>query len=289
VADVLALATAPGPMKLRPAVTIEPDATLAQFDERAPEGADYVIVPAVGSEHVKDEMLAAWLREQSAKGATVVSICDGALVVAHAGLFKGHRATGHWYTRGERERDFPDTRWLVDTRYVADGAVISSAGVTAALPLAVALVEAIAGRDRAEQTARDVGLARWDNAHDSAPFHLAPRHYLTYARNAWLSSAEEIELAVAEGVDELALALTADSLGRTVRGRVHVAAERPVRTRHGLTVLPPGHAMAQPAAWRIDLATQPASGALDRTLDAIDARYGRATGDFVSLQLEYPR
>src|SRR5437868_4689076 len=143
-ADVLAVATQPGPLRLRPAISVEAQATIDQFDQRFPEGADYVIVPAVRTDKIDDPVLLEWLKGQAGKGATIVSICDGALVVAKAGLFKGSRATGHWATQAQREHEFPDTQWLKNTRYVADGKRVSSAGVTAAIPLSLALVEAIA-------------------------------------------------------------------------------------------------------------------------------------------------
>src|SRR3712207_9569044 len=44
VADVVALATGPGPVTLYPALKVEPEATIAAFDAQHPEGADYVIV-----------------------------------------------------------------------------------------------------------------------------------------------------------------------------------------------------------------------------------------------------
>ena len=47
VAEVVALATEPGPVRLYPALRVEPDETVAAFDARHPEGADYVIVPAM--------------------------------------------------------------------------------------------------------------------------------------------------------------------------------------------------------------------------------------------------
>lgn len=47
VADVVALATEPGPVKLYPVFEVAADASVADFDARHPEGADYVIVPAM--------------------------------------------------------------------------------------------------------------------------------------------------------------------------------------------------------------------------------------------------
>lgn len=81
-AQVLAVATQDGPMTMRPALRIQPQETIAGFDRRFPESADYVIVPAVGKPN--DAALVTWITAQSARGATIVSICDGALVVANA-------------------------------------------------------------------------------------------------------------------------------------------------------------------------------------------------------------
>jgi hypothetical protein len=47
VAEVVSLGTHAGPVRLMPALTIVPEATTAEFDRRYPEGADYVIVPAM--------------------------------------------------------------------------------------------------------------------------------------------------------------------------------------------------------------------------------------------------
>src|SRR5262245_28094588 len=47
VGQVLMLATNSGPVKLFPALTVLPDATLREFDAVHPGGADYVIVPAM--------------------------------------------------------------------------------------------------------------------------------------------------------------------------------------------------------------------------------------------------
>ena len=284
VAEVLALATGPGPITMRPALAVEPHATIAQFDERFADGADLVVVPAVADGHTADPVLLNWLRAQAAKGATIASICDGALVVANAGLFKGRRATGHWATQSQREREHPDTRWLTSVRYVADGPVVSSAGVSAAIPTSLALVEALGGTARALQVAQALGAAGWGPAHDSAPFKLGPGHMLTYAANAWFSRTDEIALPLAEGADEIALALSADAWSRTYRSQARTVAATggPVRMRHGLRVLPDRVGTPPPST---DI---PPLRALDLTLNDISQRYGRRTAAFVSLQLEYP-
>jgi transcriptional regulator GlxA family with amidase domain len=92
-----------------------------------------VIEPAINNSD--DPKLLGWITSQAGKGATTVSICDGALVVAKTGLMRGHRATGHWATQSLRREKFPDTTWQTNIRYVADGKIVSSAGVSASIPI----------------------------------------------------------------------------------------------------------------------------------------------------------
>ena len=79
VADVTLLATEPGPVKLYPALTVEPQATVAEFDAQHPDGADYVIVPAMSRDD--DPAVMAWLKSQAEKGAIIIGVCAGAKIV----------------------------------------------------------------------------------------------------------------------------------------------------------------------------------------------------------------
>ena len=108
VADVVTLATAPGPMTLFPALKVEPQATIAEFDARHPDGADYVIVPAMSRDDDPEGLQ--WIRSQSSKGAIVIGVCVGAKVVGDAGLLHGKRATTHWYSVKELRGKHPSMR-----------------------------------------------------------------------------------------------------------------------------------------------------------------------------------
>ena len=171
VADVVSVAVRPGPVKMQP-LTYELQSTIDDFDDRYPEGADYLFVPAV--ENFADPALVRWVKAQGGKGCTVISICYGALVVASTGLFDGHRATSHYSNEELRARLFPNVKWQKNIRYVADGKVVSSAGVSASMPTSIALVEAIAGPANAAEVARDVGISSWSSKHNSDAFQGQP-------------------------------------------------------------------------------------------------------------------
>ena len=291
VADVVALATESGPLRLRPALRLQPRETIADFDAATPLGADYVVVPAVTEDKQHDPALIAWLQAQSAKGATVVSICDGALVVANAGLFDGHRATGHWATRGQREKEHPAAHWLANVRYVADGNVVSSAGVSAAIPTSLALVEAIGGTEAALRTAAHLGAAGWDTRHDSDQFGIGVGTVLTWVGNRYMKGSERLAVPVADGVDDIALALTLDAWGRTLRSAIAIEPPggAPVRSSHGLLLLPPesAEAGAKHPPHALALPDGPSLAALDRALADIGTRYGISTERYVALEMEY--
>ena len=289
-AEVLALASTEGPLQLRPNLRIAPHATLATFDQRFPDGADYVIVPALAN--ADDPALVAWVRAQAAKGATIVSICDGALVAARAGVFRGRRATGHWATHAQRERDFPDTRWLTNVRYVVDGKAVSSAGISAAIPTSLALVEAIAGRARADALAATIGASGWSDQHDSAQFSMSAGMLATYARNKWFSSTDALGIALVAGIDELGLALATDAIARTRRAKAYAVADTtlPVRSRNGLDILPePAATLATLKLRTVPLATLTGNGApLDGILARLEQLYGRASAKLAADEMEYP-
>jgi putative intracellular protease/amidase len=218
VADVMTVATKPGPVALYPALRIQPDASVAAFDAQYPEGADYVIVPAMSRDD--DPAALAWIRSQAATGATVIGVCAGAKVVAAAGLLHGKRATTHWYYLREFRKENPTVVYVPNRRLVIDRGVATTTGITASMPMALTLIEAIAGRDRAEAVAHDLGLTRWDARHDSGAFTLTRSFALTVLANVlafW--NREELGIELSSGIDEVSLALLADPWSRTYRSR----------------------------------------------------------------------
>ena len=290
VADVAALGTATGPIEMMPALRIEPQATIRDFDARFPEGADYVIVPAVHDPN--DVTLVDWVRTQSRKGAIVIGVCDGVWVLASAGLLNGHRATGHWYSLGSLEKKFAGTRWIRNRRFVADGSVVATTGVTASIPVSLALVEAIAGHDRASQVAHELGATDWSTTHDSNAFKFGSREIMAAARNKlFFWSHQDVGIRVSAGIDEIALALIADAYSRTYRSQAVTIADstEAVPTRRGLKLIPdlPADSPKIPARVLPPFDSNQPVQALDWALNGIASAYGQTTADFVAMQMEY--
>ncbi|HYE51833.1 MAG TPA: DJ-1/PfpI family protein [Azospirillaceae bacterium] len=284
VARVVAVSTGPGTVALMPALRAKADLTTSQFDAENPGGADILIVPAM---HTADKpAVVAWIRAQAAKGAVVVAICAGAATLGHAGLLDGRAVTTHWYMKSWLARRFPAARVVDDRRYVQDGPVVSTSGVTASIPVSLALVEAMAGRSAAAATAHRLGISGWSAGHASARFSLKAGHVAAGLWNlARFWSRERVDIPVADGFDEIAVALAADAWSQTYRSRAHAVSPEwsAVFSRRGLVILTDGpddrsHVVTPPA---------PSGTAVDRVLADIAHRYGRPTADLVVLHLEY--
>jgi putative intracellular protease/amidase len=289
VADVVLVATGEGPVKLYPVLQVEPDMTTAQFDASHPDGADYVIVPAMSRDD--DPAVMAWLKAQAQKGSMVLGVCAGAKVVAAAGLLENRRGTTHWFYKPDFLKRDPTITPVADRRFVVDGPVATTTGISAAIPFALTLIEAIAGHDKAQGTADSLGIAQWDARHDSKAFGLKREFVTTVMGNVlafW--QRETFAIPVAAGFDAVSVALAADAWSRTYRSGVFTIADSAgsVVDRTGIRLMPDRQGPVPPGTPLVEIpsGTAPAT-VLDSNLAAIGQRYGDATEQVVAMQLEY--
>jgi hypothetical protein len=260
--------------------------TAAEFDTRHPQGADYVIVPALQPR--ADPATLDWIKDQAAKGGSTVSICNGAFTVAETGLMNGHQATSHWAGETTRREKYPDVKWQNNIRYVADGRIISSAGISASMPISIALVAAIAGQERAEKTAAALGITDWSQHHDSEWFvNQGPRMMSDDD-----DPGDPIGVRLEPGTDEIAFALTAEAYSHTRVSRAYAIAPtmEPVRSLRGLTFLPE-RSTDDPQLVRIvapGAPGKPPTQALDTALADIQKSYGPEAAAASARIMEYP-
>lgn len=287
VADVTVVAERPDPIRLYSSgIKAETQATIAEFNASYPDGADYVVVPALLQPD--DPGVIAFLKAQRDKGATIVSICNGTLTMAAAGLLDGRRATGHWYDIRRVQAQHPSMRWVRDRRYVVDNGIATSTGITASLPLMTTLVEAIGGRNVASNLAARIGIDHWDARHNSSAFQLTLEHRKTFIRNklsVWRDEAVGIKLG--DDVDEIALGLTADAYSRTELTELIAAnGGGQVQSRRGLTLQL--DAPKKSVAFVVEPPHDAPARVIDRELSRIATRYDAPTAAFVALTMEYP-
>jgi transcriptional regulator GlxA family with amidase domain len=93
-----------------------------------------------------------WIRHVAARAEHVTGVCTGALLLAAAGLLEGRRATTHWAALDELAALGRGVLVVRDRRVVDDG-VVTSAGISSGMDMAFYMVEALHGREVADETA----------------------------------------------------------------------------------------------------------------------------------------
>lgn len=282
---VIAVSVKPGKVNMRP-LSFNLQHSLSEFDKEYPQGADYIIIPAV--QDSKNQELVNWVKSQAEKGGTIVSVCLGAMVVANAGLMDGHRATSYFMNLDERIKSYPNVKWEKNIRYVADGKIVSSAGISASIPLSIALVEAIGGHQKALTVAKDLGVKEWSSKHNSDVFsdYQGPR-----ISRQGTGAKESTGIPVKPGDDEIAIGLAADAFSMTGKTSIHILAktDEPVKLANGLKIIPNG-LIGTDTLTRIlpGVSGYKSIQVIDRTLDDIASRYGKEFAYSVARAMEYP-
>ena len=110
-----------------------------------PQPSDIVIV-AGGSDEATaaaglDRRLIGWLVKASRTVHRISSVCDGAFVLASAGILDGRRAATHWFSCERLARRYPNVRVDRESIFVRDGSVWTAAGVSTGIDMALAMVE----------------------------------------------------------------------------------------------------------------------------------------------------
>jgi transcriptional regulator GlxA family with amidase domain len=119
-----------------------------------PQAADTVIV-AGGDDRALavaagDATLARWLVRAAGVVRRIGSVCDGAFILASAGILDGKRATTHWSSCERLARRHPAIDVDREAIFVHDGRVWTSAGVTTGIDMALSMVEEDHGRQLAD-------------------------------------------------------------------------------------------------------------------------------------------
>ena len=117
--------------------------------DRAPQGA--------WAEAARHDLPAA-IAECHRGGATIASVCTGAMLLAAAGLLSGRPAVTHHAALDDLEAAGADVKR--DARVVDDGDILTAGGVTSGIDLALWLVERERGAELANLVAREIEHTR---------------------------------------------------------------------------------------------------------------------------------
>lgn len=282
--DVKVVAATRAPVRLLPGQAwAAPQMTLAELAKARPQGPDVVIVPALLVED--DPARAAWLRAQAAKGVRIMSICNGGLVLANAGLLEGREATVHWFSRKQVAKDHPEVKWRQDRRWITDGKITTTAGISASEPATLELLDELAGDEVMRATAGRLGLPAPNPRHDGADYRLTARVVgVVVANRARFWGQEKVAVPLTPGFDEIAFGTALDAWSRTYRSTAWATGAAATVSRRGLTIY-----RSDGTPKRFDrTVTLPGPDAMVATFAQVAAAYGEGTARFVALQFEHP-
>lgn len=118
---------------------------------------DVLVIPS--AEHsmdldLRDERLIAWVRERGRAARYVLSVCDGAFLLAAAGLLDGHCCTTYPADIAALRERYPELEVLEGVSFVVDGNRITGVGGAASYQPALYLVERLFGQAVAEGIGR---------------------------------------------------------------------------------------------------------------------------------------
>jgi transcriptional regulator GlxA family with amidase domain len=118
--------------------------------------ADTVIVSPTDAVKPPPQWVLSELRDANRRGARIVSLCNGAAVLAAAGLLDGRRATTHWEDCDELAADYPLAQIDPGVLYVDDGDIVTAAGSSACIDLCLHIVRSDYGSEIAARLAREL-------------------------------------------------------------------------------------------------------------------------------------
>ena len=163
--------------------------------------ADVVVVPG-GGIPTGDRELRKFLRSRGRDAELVMSVCNGAILLAGAGLLDGLEVTTHHSALAQLQLVAPDATVFTNRRFVDSGGILTAAGVSAGIDGALHAVARLVGPDSARATARYM-------EYDWRPEEIAAQHAEPGER-VQNEGFEQVEALVdAESVEEAAALHTA--------------------------------------------------------------------------------
>ena len=133
-------------------VTVTADLTLDQADLSQ---ADMVVLPGGGLGYQnlgKEPRVEALVREAAGKGVWVAAICAAPTLLGRWGLLNGKQAVCY----PGMEEGLAGARSRPDSGVVVDGKIITGRAAGSAFDFGLALVEALAGRERSDEVRRGI-------------------------------------------------------------------------------------------------------------------------------------
>jgi transcriptional regulator GlxA family with amidase domain len=112
---------------------------------------------------LNDETTLAWLRTQAKQTPLVMSVCNGASLLAAAGILDGRPATTNKMLWKMSTDPGPKVHWVKKARWVDDGAIVTASGVSAGMDMSLGVMARLYGQGVADWVAQ---VAEYDAHRD---------------------------------------------------------------------------------------------------------------------------
>jgi transcriptional regulator GlxA family with amidase domain len=164
--EVWTVASSTQPVEANRAVlTVVPERSIADCPT-----PDLVVIPGGAGALTRDRPMMDWIKARAADSEVILSVCNGAMVLAQAGLLDRLEATTHVGMIDVLRRQAPKVRVVAGRRFVDNGKIVTSAGVSAGIDAALHLVGRLLGPEAALNTAKYMEYAwRPEQAATSSP------------------------------------------------------------------------------------------------------------------------
>ena len=137
---------------------------------------DILVIPGGGVDTVENDAAAIrWLRERGERSQFVLSVCNGAFILAKTGLLDGLTATTFYDLLDEFQQRYPKVTAVRDRRYVDNGKFVTTAGITSGIDGSLHVIEKLRGRAMAQRAALNMEYD-WKPTADYARASFADRH-----------------------------------------------------------------------------------------------------------------
>ena len=121
-----------------------------------------IVVGGVHTEEIHKTHITQWLQQQVHKVPIVASVCNGAFLLAEAGILNNYQVTTHWSDIAEFRKTYPDIPIVENVRWVDNQNVITSGGISAGIDMSLHLVSKLCSQQLALSTAKQMEF-QWTN------------------------------------------------------------------------------------------------------------------------------
>lgn len=156
--------------------------------------ADVIIIPGGGVTPTQENpQVIKWIQEKSKDAEYVLSVCNGAYILAKTGLLDGMTATTFYDLIDGLPAIAPKVKVVRDRRYVDNGKFITTAGISSGIDGSLYVVSKMFGKARAQMAALNMEY-NWQPDSTYARANFADRHIRNiFGRNLRLNLPEGVQ------------------------------------------------------------------------------------------------